>query len=434
MQVTIEEQTDSCTVMLDITVEAERVAKAFDRAYRKFAGFTNVPGFRPGKAPRQVLERFVNRNRLREHVRELIVNQAYREALQEKNITPYAEPEADISDVVEGQPYHFKVTVQTPPRVTLGDCSTIAVERPVYAVSEEDIDGEIEKLRAQYARLEQAHDRGIREDDQVIFEMKVTLEGEEPPAEPRRSLIRITRNNIPGFNEAVMGQMPGEERRFTLAYPDDFQDAERAGKSAGFEVKVISINQTVIPEATDEWVGSVTAFETVEALRAALRADRERALKSLADNIAENRILDALVKLSDIAYPATMLEEEIADEMRELHQDLEQRRLTYEQYLEMTGQTREQHEEQVAQRAEDRLKSLLVMREMAKSEKIETSSAEIDAEFTRLAEENAISDEDLQRMKGEERRRIQIANIILRRKLRDRLFELATITDVPAGS
>lgn len=430
MQVT-KEQVEPCTVALDVQIEPETVDRAFDRAYREFGNFTNVPGFRPGKAPRKMLERYVNQERLRERVMELIAAPAYREALQQESITPYRDPEVEFSDLAQGQPWQFKAKVPTAPSVTLGDYSNIEVERPVYTVTDEDVNRQVESLRGEYARLEKVEDRGVEPDDILIAETTITPEGEEPSAEPRRSLIRMG-DNVPGFDEAVMGMKPDEERTFTLTYPPDYQDAELAGKPAEFKVKLVSINKRVLPDLTDEWVANVTSFQSIDALKDNIRERSEQSLKDLSDRVAESRIVDELVKRAQIDFPSVLVQEEVESDLHELEHELENRRVSYEQYLQMSGKTEEQHQAELAQKAEARVRSLLVLRELAKQESIDVTDAEIDAEFDRLAETQEIAEGDLDRLRGQDRSRQRVANMVIQRKLRDYLFSHAKIKDVPA--
>jgi trigger factor len=428
MQVT-KEQIEPCTVALDIQVEPEIVSKAYERAYKDFGKFTNVPGFRPGKAPRAMLERYVNQEKLRERVMELVAAPAYREALQQENINPYLDPEVEFSDLADGQPWQFKALVPTAPQITLGDLKGISVERPVYQVTDEDVTQQIDSLRNEHARLEKVEGRGVQPEDVIIAEMKVTVEGEEPPTEPRRTLIRLG-DNIPGFDDAVMGQQVDEERSFKLTYPEDYQDAEKAGKTADFEVRIASISRRVLPELTDEWVKGAMPFQTVEELKDAVRKAQEGRLKDLSDRVAESRIVEEIINRSTIAFPGAMTREEMQEEAEQLGQELQQRSLSYEQYLQMSGMTEEQHQARMAQTAEERVKTTLVLRELAKQENIEVAGEEMAEEFARIAATNNLSDEDARRLIRDERRRTAVANTVIRRKLRARLFEMAEVKDV----
>lgn len=429
MQVT-KEQLDPCTVALNFTIEPDVVSRAFGQAYREFGQFTAVPGFRPGKAPRKMVERYVNQEKLRERVMEIVAGPAYRDALKQEEITPYSDPEVEFSDLADGQEWQFKAVVPTEPHVELGDYKAIEIERPVYTVGEEDVDRQIESLRGEHARMVKVEGRGVEPTDVVIADMSVTPEGQEP-AEPRRTLIRMG-DNIPGFDEAVLGQQADEERKFTLTYPEDHQDPERAGKQADFEVKVSSINERVLPEVTDEWVAGVTAFKTVAELRDNLRKALEEQSKELSDRVAESRILEEMINRSKIEFPGVLVEQEMQDEAHELSHELEERKMSYEDYLRLTGQTEEQHRERLRQSAVDRVQSVLVLKELAKALDVQVTNDELAHEFARVVVENKLSEDEGRRLLRDDRRRAQVANIVIKRKLRDQLLNTVKIKDVEA--
>jgi len=424
------EQTDPCTFALEIEVDADTVNRAFDRAYREFARATTVPGFRPGKAPRAILERYVNQDMLRDRARELAAGQAYREALRQENITPYGEPEIDLPDIAEGQPWKFRAVVPTPPVVELGDYSDLRVERPVHPVTEDDVDAQLEELRAEHARLVAVSGRGVAPGDAIIAETAVAPVDEELP-EPRRTLIHMGRN-VPGFDEAVLGQMPEEERTFELDYPEDYQDPRLAGKRVRLRVRLAAINQRVLPEVTDEWVRATTPYQTVADLRDALRERLERSYADMSDRVAEVRIVSELIRRSTLKYPAAMVRAEMQAEFAELAEELERRGTTYEQYLASRGITEEQHHEELARTAVDRVEATLVLRELARREGVTVSERDVDAELDAMARDSGLDAEALDRLRHNPARRRRIADLLIRRKLRELLFRIATIADVPA--
>jgi len=430
MQVT-REQVDPCTIALDIHIEPDIVSKAFGQAYREFGQFTNVPGFRPGKAPRAMVERFVNRDKVRERVMEIVAGPAYRDVLRDEKITPYADPEVEFSDLADGQPWQFKAVVPLPPHVELGSYEDLSVERPVFEVSDEDVDRQILSIRNEYSRMEKVDDRGVQQGDVLIAEMTETVEGQEPPASPRRTLIRVG-ESIPGFDDQILGMKPDEERSFDLTYPEDHQDPDRAGKKAHFTVRVATINQRVLPGVNDEWVEQVTPYKTVEELRNAIREGQQEQVKDLSDRVVESRIVEELIKRSKVEFPRVMVEQEMEDEAHELSHELENRKMSYQEYLEASGQTEEQHRAKMQASAIDRVQSVLVLRELAKNLDLKVSDEELSEEFARIAVENKLSDEEAHALFRDERRRTQVANIIIKRKLREHLFETVKIKDVPA--
>jgi trigger factor len=430
MQVT-REQIDPCTVSLDIKIEAEKVSAAFERAYREFGRYTSVPGFRPGKAPRAVVEQYVDKERVLERVRELLAAPAYQEALKDEKVEAYDDPEVDFADLADGQEWQFKAIVPTPPQVTLGSVDDIAIERPVYTVTDEDIDKQIDVMRAEHSRVEKVEGRPVQDGDVVIVEMSESLEGQEEPSEPKRTLVRIG-ENIPGFDEQVIGMSTGDEKTFNLRYPEDHQNPERAGKEATFSVRIESINQKVLPNLTDEWVKETIGLDTIDALKETVRKAQEDQVKELSDRIGEGKILDELISKSEIHFPGVMVRNEMEQEIHQLEHELENRRVTYEDFLQSSGLTAEQHRANLEKGAEDRVKGFLVFRELAKQAGLEASKDEIAQEFTRLAMENRWSENDAKKIIRDEQKRQQVVNIVIRRKVRDLLLEKAKVKDVPA--
>ena len=431
MQVT-KSEIEPRTVSLDITVDAETVQKGFDRAYREFSNFTNVPGFRPGKAPKAMLARYVNHERLRERVMELVAAPAYREALQQEEITPYTDPEVEFSDLAEGQEWQFKAAVPLSPTVELGDYKNVSVERPIYTVDEAEIDRQVEALREEYAKIQPVTGRGVQDGDVVIAELAVTPEGAEP-AEPRRSLLRPgAGKNIPGFDEAVRGQNPDEEREFDLTYPEDFQEPELAGKNAHFQVKVLTINERVLPEVTDEWAREIGPFQNVAELRADIQEKMSQGYKDLSARITESRILEEIIKGSKIEFPSAMVQMEMEEEARDLGQDLQKRGISYEAYLQQVGLTEDQHKERMAATAVQRVQTYLTLREIARAENMSITDPEIESELDALLGDAEVDEEEEERIRTSTAVQNRIANRLLQSRLRDFLFTTAKIKDVPA--
>ena len=430
MQVT-KEQIDPCTIALDIKIEPDIVSKAFGQAYREFGQFTNVPGFRPGKAPRRIVERYVNQEKVRERVIEIVAVPAYREALDQEQITPYTDPEVEFSDLADGEPWQFKAVVPMPPNVELGAYEDIQVERPIFAVAVEDIDRQVESLRNEYTRTEKVEGRGVLQGDVVIAEMTESVDGQAPQTQARRTLIRVG-ESIPGFDDQVLGMMPDEDRSFDLTYPEDHQDSDRAGKTTHFTIKIASINHRVLPDVTDEWVEQVTPFKTVGELRQTIGESQAEQVKDLSDRVVESRIYEELIKRSKVEFPQVMVQQEMQDEAHELTHDLENRKMSYEEYLQSVGLTEAQHRGQLESTATDRVHIILVQTELAKKLQLEVTHDELAAEFALLSVRNKLSDEDARKFFRDERRRSQVHNIIIKRKLRDHLFQTVKIVDVPA--
>src|SRR5437588_277522 len=190
MQVTAD-QTNPCTMVLDITVEEPEVSRAFDVSFREFSRYVNVPGFRPGKAPRALVERYVDMARVRQHTLERIIRESYPDALSEQDLTPYRDPQIEPTDLEDKKPFTYRAIVPLEPRVELGPYTGLTVEKPVFKITDKDIEDRIQGFRADKARLERVSDRGIGDGDVVIVEHEITMEEAEEPEPVRRQLVYI---------------------------------------------------------------------------------------------------------------------------------------------------------------------------------------------------------------------------------------------------
>jgi trigger factor len=432
MQVTAEPTNNPCQIVLDISVDEEQVTRTFDQTYREFSRYVNVPGFRPGKAPRAVLERYVNQDRVRQQALERIIRESYLQAIEEEGLTPLRGrgPEIQPPDLENHQPYSYKATVPLEPQVTLGEYTGLTVERPILKVTDEIIERRIDALLEERARLERVTDRGIAPGDVVIAENQVVVEGEEgDPQPPRRQLIQLG-SNIPGFDEAIMGQMPGEERTFELTYPDDYDEEDKRGKKVTYTVKVSSISGKRRPELNDEFAQTVGGGDTVEELRANIRQRLEVEAEQLSNQIAEQRLFAEILGRSQIYFPEILIREEVEDDLRRLAQELRQRNLTYAQYLAGQGQTAEQHQVQLAQQAASNIAVLLALREISVQEDLQATDEQVDAEFERMLATGGITEDQFDEYRPDSRRRMQVANALIQQRLHDFLFAHNTINAV----
>jgi trigger factor len=416
-------------MVLDITLDEPQVSRAFDVSFREFSRYVNVPGFRPGKAPRVLVEKYVDMARLRQHALEKLIRESYPAALEENEVKPYREPEIEPTDLEDKKPYKYRAVIPLEPKVELGQYKGLTVEKPIFKLTDNDVEARIKTLLEEKARLERVTDRGIQDGDVVIAEHEITIEGAEAPEPARRQLVYIG-NNIPGYDENVMGMMPGDERTFDITYPDDFEEEARRGKQATYHVKVASISAKRLPELTDEFVKENAGVETVEEFRKAIRERLEADAARASDEIAEQRIIEKIVAASTVHFPEVLVREELQDKLRQLGEDLQKNHMTYEQYLQRINQSAEQHQSRLAAQGAEQIRALLALREIAIKEGLQADDDAIDAEFDRIGSEGAIPEETLEQYRVDQRRRLQIANALIQQKLHDLLFENNTLVEV----
>ena len=428
MQVT-SEQTDPCLIVLNIEVDEQQVSKAFDAIYREFGKHANIRGFRPGKAPRALVERSVDANRVRERTLEKIITDTYPKAVEDQGVTPFRNPDIEPTDLEDKKPYTYKALVPLEPQVTLGEYVGLSVNKPIFPVTEEMIDERVARLREERARLERVTDRGVQEGDVLIAEVQTVEEGAEEPAPARRQLVQLG-NNLPGFDEAILGLNPGEERTFELTYPEEHAEEEKRGKKVTYTVKLSSISAKKLPELNEDFFKAAAGVSTEEELKSLIRERMQTETVRLSDQITEQRLLEEIVRQSEIHFPEVLIREEVEDDLRRLSQELQQNKVSYAQYLAQLGQTAEQHQAQLAVQAENAIRTLLALRQIAIQEELTASDEAIEGEFVRLLAQGQITEEQFEEYRLDQRRRLQVANALIQQKLHDFLFANNTINEV----
>ena len=428
MQVT-REQSDPCMITLTIEVDPDEVRQARERVLRQMAKSVEVPGFRPGKAPRPFVERYLDRERVNTRTAHFLADNAYAEAIRQEQIEPFDRPAIHYDTFEEDQPFRFTAEVPLPPKVSLGNLEGITVERPVVDVTDEDVDRAIASMLEEHATLSAVSGRGVKNDDVLVAEISITPEG-EPQGEVKRSLIRMGRN-IPGFDEAILGMEIGEERTFELTYPEDYEQQDLAGKKATFVVKLMAINERVRPELTDDWVRQNTRYASVEEFRAGVRTSMEENVREQGDRVVLQRILDEIQRRSEVHYPEVLLERRMRDEYDRLVQALQQEGLTVEAYMEQTGLTEEALLNQIREAAERRLVRALILNDIAAANNLFASTEELEAELDRLLDAGNVSDEARADLKKDLDVRLRTATSLRDQKIRAFLFDKVQIKDVP---
>lgn len=431
MQVTAE-QTDPCTVVLSIEVDEQQVSRAFDSAYRDFGRYANVPGFRPGKAPRALVERVVDTERVRRHALEKIVRDTYPKAIEEESLTPFRDPEIDAGDLEDKKPYTYKANVPLEPQVTLGEYTGLTVEKPIFTVTDEMVEQRITALREERAKLDRVTDRGVQAGDMLIVENQIKIEGEEGDDTPvRRQLVQMGQN-VPGYDEAVTGMLPDEERTFEITYPDDYAEEDKRGKKATFTVSLKSISAKKLPELTDEFAMQVAGTENVEEFKELVKTRLESDAVRLSNEIAEERLLNAILENSEVHFPEVLVRDEVRDKLNQLGYQLQNNKMTYQQFLLQNGVTAEQHQGGLYNEAYQQIRILLALRDISIQEGLQASNEDVDAEFDRMVGAGALTPEQDEEYRQDARRRLQVANALIQTRLHEFLFANNTLNEVEA--
>jgi trigger factor len=416
-------------VVLEIEVEPERMEKSLEKAYRRLAQRTKVPGFRQGKAPRPMLERYLGIETIRREALDILIPEAYRQAITEEKIEPVDLPAIEVT---QEEPLVFKATVPVRPSIDLGDYRAVRVEREPPTVREEQVDEQVEELRHRYALLEPV-ERPVQVGDMVRAEVKVSVDGrslfEDDDAEFR--LRRGAAILLPGFAEALPGSEKGLRREFSLDIPADYPQRSLAGKTCLCSVLVKEIKEEHLPELTDAFAREVgEGFPSLAALRERLAADIREAAEKETDGIYREKVVDAMVAAATLEFPPQLVEREV-DRLLEDHANASGA-ADVEAYLRDMRKPEEELRQELHWEATQRVQRSLVLMKLAEAESISISKEDIDAEIERLAASSGPRAAEVRRMFASQRGREALESSLFTRRTLDRLVVIASGEEVPS--
>ncbi|SDD25790.1 trigger factor [Paenibacillus sp. UNCCL117] len=373
--------------VLDIEVDAEQVAAALDKAFKKVVAKVNVPGFRKGKVPRSIFESKFGVESLYQDALDIIVPDAYVAAVQETGIVPVDRPEVDVEQFAKGQILKFKAKVVVKPEVELGEYKGIELEAGDTSVSEEEIAAELERLQQRHAELVPVEEGEAQNGDVVVIDFEGFVDGvafEGGQAE-RYSLELGSGSFIPGFEEQVVGLAKDGEKDVNVTFPESYHAEELKGKEAVFKVKLHDIKRKNLPALDDEFAKDVSEFETLEEYKADLAAKLGERKQSENERKKEADVVEKVATAAQVEIPQVMIDDEAEQMVKEFENRLRTQGMNLQMYYQFSGQTQEDLKAQMAGDAEKRVRNNLVLEAVAKAEGIEASEEDIEAELNNLA-------------------------------------------------
>jgi trigger factor len=434
MQITATPSAKS-TVVLEVEVPAERLTTAVGEATRALSRRTRVPGFRPGKAPRGVLEAVLGQGAVLDEAVDRVLNSAYREALIEKEILPLTNADVEVVQAEEGKPLVFKATVAVRPEVTLGDYRNFKFKPEIEATDDARVDTVIEELRDQNGTLAPVEDRGARKGDYAVIKYEGTRGGVpfEGGSAERMPLIIGEDRLIPGFEDELVGLNVGDTKGFDITFPADYGDESLAGQAAHFEVELRELREKVLPEADDEFARSMGDFADLAELRVEVRKRLERNALDKARHGFSDRIIEYAVANSTIDLPDVLLDQEVEVMHDEFRSALARQGISEEAYEKVSGKSHEDLHTDFRPDAEKRVRVLLVLSKIAEVEGLEVSGADVDGEIAKARERYA-GDAKLIKYFESERGRNYIRSTLRRSRVVERLVDdwLAAHPEHPA--
>jgi trigger factor len=420
------EEPSSVKRKITVEVPVEEVDRYFRETLKEYQRHAALPGFRKGKAPREMVEsRF--RDDINQDVTRKILPDSYEKALGEAELMPIGDPEVSELKVEPGQPVSYVAEFEIFPRFEVENYLGIELEKPVFEVKDEEVDGLLEEMRAGQATVKQvAEERGLRTGDVAMIDFEGVSDGKPIPGGSAKDfpLTIGSETFLPGFEESLVGARAGEEREFFLKLPEDFQEKDLAGKEASFKATVKEIRERVLPELDDDFAKDVGDYGTLEELKARIRTNLLASKEVSSQGEMREKLVGRLVEAHSFEVPPSMVEERRSMMMANVERSLLMRGVPQEEI----GKSREKFYEESAGPAERKVRASLIMAAIAEKEKIEVSPEEINAEIKRIAEQNKMEPSEARKRMIENRSLENLKGILGEEKTVSFLLEKARIT------
>lgn len=383
------EKKDNSQVVLTVETTEEKVAAALDQAFKKVVKKVNVPGFRKGKIPRPLFEKRFGVESLYQDALDILLPEAYEEAIQETGIQPVNRPEVDVEQLEKGKALIFKATVTVKPEVTLGEYKDLEIEEKDFSVTEEAVQEELKKMQKQQGTLEPIEDGLVENGDNVVIDFEGFVDGVafEGGKGENYSLEIGSNSFIPGFEEQLIGMALGEERDIDVSFPEDYRAADLAGKPATFRVKLHEIKRLNLPELDDEFAQDVSEVETLTELKKDIEHKLEERLNKEQEEYIRNQVVELAANNADVEIPPVMIDHEVEHMYSHFVQNLSYQGLNIDLYTQLTGQSESDIKAQMKEDATKKVRADLVIEAISEAEQVEVSDEDVEAEIVQTANE-----------------------------------------------
>jgi trigger factor len=382
------EKLEGNTGVLTVEVSAEKVNEGLTAAFNKVVKTVNVPGFRKGKMPRPMFEKRFGVESLYQDALDILLPEAYGNAIDEAGIDPIDRPDIDIEQMEKGKELIFKATVQVKPEVTLGDYKGLEVEDFDATVTDEDVAKELETLQSRQAELVVKEEGTAELGDTVVLDFEGFVDGEafEGGKAENHSLELGSGSFIPGFEEQLVGLATGESKDVEVSFPEEYHAAELAGKPAVFKVTLHEIKGKELPALDDEFAKDVDdEVETLDALKEKIRTRLEDSKKHEAEHNLRDSLVEKAAENAQVEIPEVMVTSEVNRMLQEFEQRLQMQGMNLELYFQFSGQDENALREQMKEEAVNRVRVALTLEAIAKAENIEASDEDVNAELEKMA-------------------------------------------------
>mgnify|MGYP005952342331 FL=1 len=398
------ENLEKNTAKLTIEVTAEKFEEAVQHSYNKNKGKFNIPGFRKGKAPFNMIKKMYGVGVFYEDAVDEVIDTSYPDAAKESGLEIVSRPSISIEEIEEGKAFVYTAVVAVKPEVTLGEYKGVEVQKTKSEVTEEDIETEIKRAREKNSRLITVEDRGIEDGDQVTIDFDGSVDGKrfEGGKAEDYPLTIGSHTFIDNFEEQLIGKTTGEECEVNVTFPAEYHVEELKNKPAVFKVKVKEIQRKELPEANDDFASEVSDFDTMEEYKKDLTEKLQAEKIEAAKTADEDKVVAKVIENATMEIPDQMVEEQVNGMVNDYARRLESQGISFKQYVEITGMTAEKIGEQMKPQAIKRIQTRLVLEAVVKAENIQADDAAVEEQFDKMAEDFKMDKEQIKGMFGEE--------------------------------
>lgn len=405
-------------VTLKLNVKGDEFVKAEQKAYQKNKSKFSIQGFRKGKAPKKIIESYYGEGVFFEDALNEVFPFIFKEAVEEHKLDVVSQPEIEeVGDIKKGEDISLTISVYVSPEVTLGEYKNLNVKKEEVEVTEEEIDKDIETKREQNARMITIEDRPAKEGDTVLIDFTGKIDGVEFDGghAEGHSLVLGSKSFIDGFEDQISGMKLEEEKDITVTFPEDYPEESLKGKEAVFSVKLHEIKEKELPELDDEFVKDISDFDTLDELRADVRAKIFDSKQKFAESTHRNALIDKAVENASLEIPEVMIEREMESMLNEFSQNLQYQGLNVSDYFKYTGSSMENLKQQMRPEAEKKVKNALVLFEIAKVENIESTEEDLEQEYVKMSEQYNMEVEKIKSLIGGSENEMLKDNIRIRK-------------------
>ena len=398
------ENLEKNTAKLTIEVPAEKFEEAVQHSYNKNKGKFNIPGFRKGKAPFNMIKKMYGVGVFYEDAVDEVIDASYPDAAKESGLEIVSRPAVSIEQIEEGKSFIYTAKVAVKPEVTLGQYKGVEVQKTKSDVTEEDIETEIKRAREKNSRLITVEDRGVEDGDQVTIDFDGSVDGKrfEGGKAEDYPLTIGSHTFIDNFEEQLIGKKTGEECEVNVTFPAEYHVEELKNKPAVFKVKVKEIQRKELPEANDEFASEVSDFDTMEEYKKDLTEKLQAEKIEAAKTADEDKVVAKVIENATMEIPDQMVEEQVNGMVNDYARRLESQGISFKQYVEITGMTAEKIGEQMKPQAIKRIQTRLVLEAVVKAENIQADDAAVEEQFDKMAADFKMDKEQIKGMFGEE--------------------------------